>query len=326
MVALNREDVMMAVSRFGHPDLQNSQTAASSPSKIVNEQNRVKKPVGGVPVLLGIGNISPISTPPRSHYVKPRTASQPLPPTRAELDEDDSNDYETISDDEYVAMIPSPAPVAVKDTHSFHQRTASQLPPIPRKSSAPERLHFATIAAAKSKDHSSKEKSSAQKLVKRMTVGNKPSIYTQDQLDDCSSLDIKCNRLFTQQTVRVPENPRSRSPLTNLVNGKSYSVPNLLAATDADLSNAPDQSSIRSAAYSSEDLYQEIQDTLSLDSPLLHRVSSTFHSVDDTYSSGSECSSTLGSTGDLTTQPQNRKKVCSNICCFLCSYMVRFSQ
>lgn len=311
MVTLNREDVMMAVSRFGHPDLRSTVTI---PSK---EENRVKKPVGGVPVLLGIGNISPVNTPPQSHYVKPRTASEPLTPTRTEDDEDD---YATIPDDEYVTMIPVPAPVGDKDIHNFHQRTAFQLPLIPRKSSAPERLHFATLAAAKSKHHTSEEKSSVQKLVKRMTVGSKQCIRTQDY---CSSLD---NCLFTQETVRVSENPRSRSPLTNLVNGKSYSVPNLLAATDAD---APDQSSTRSlhsTAYSSEDLYLEIQDTLSLDSPLLHRVSTTFHSVDDTYSSGSECSSTLGSTGDLTTQPQNRKKVFSDIYYFLGSYMVSFLQ
>ena len=314
VVALNREDVMMAVSRFGHPDLRNSQTTATAPSK---EENRAKKPVGGVPVLLGIGNISPVNTPPQ---VKLRTASEPLTPTSVVLEEDDEDDYATIPENEYITMIPVPAPapvVVMNNYSSFHQKTTSQLPLIPRKYSAPERLHFATLAVTKSKHRTCEVPVPAPRsasAIRRITVGSKQSIMTQDQqYNDCSHLD---NRLFAQETVRVSENPRSRSPLTNLVNGKSHSVPNLLAAIDEDLSNAPNQSSIRSlhnTAYSSEDLYQEIQDTLSLDSPLLHRVSSTFHSVDDTYSSGSECSSTLGSTGDLTTQPQNRKKVFINI-------------
>lgn len=323
MVSLNREDVMMAVKRFGHPDTRDSNQQSTGRVETQEKKHSVaKRPVGGVPVLL---NLTTKPTPaPRSHLRLPPIQV----PKQASVDSDnDSDDYETISDDEYISMTPVYAGVR----RSSEQVTKSLQPVMHRKSSAPERLHYSanTTPVFDEPVYVQCEPKNPRRTFKvkgrSISEVSNQHMHTKGLLGSFTSLDrpLTPKSLFSQETVRVSAHPRPA--LTNLVSGLSASVPNLLSTLNTDFHNSTPMSSpaqsLRSTptpAYSSDDLYLEVQDALSLDSPLLHRVSTTFHThTEDGASSSSECGSSLGSTGDLSAnQPHSRKKVHNNM--YLC--------
>ena len=333
VVFLNTDDVKLAVKRFGHPDSRNAHPSRSSPNTKIGE-NEKRKPIGGVPVLLNM--TSKPSPPPKPRWMlKTRVVQQAVVDT-----ENCSDSLDTSSDDEYIAMTPAPLRTSYS-LHTIDKKVAGYQSGKGRKVSAPEILLFSVASAHPTRDGSTmnerkRYRSGPQSRLhgvrgrprshrSRTPQGTQPSGTGNEE---CSSLDLPCNQLSTQATLRVQD--KSKSTSYNLLKRMSTSVPNLLSSAVLDLQMTPSQSQSRSLmnnqglAHSSEDMYEEVQDVLSLDSPLLHRVSTAFSTQDDRpfSSSSSDCGSCSGSSGDLTSTHQSKNKV--SACYAVISEIIHF--
>ena len=307
MVFLNKDDIKMAIKRFGHPESRNIHPPRVSSKMKKMDENGRKKPIGGVSVLLTMP--SKPSPPPKPQWiVKQQVVQQVVADT-----ENFSDSLGNSDDDEYISMSPAP----LKASQSFD--TVDNMVDCPqsdrgRKISAPEILLHSVLHSRVDGTQNNRNRSHSGPQTRVHDVRGRPrrsrtpqgtQLHSGASHKECSSLDLPYNRRFTQATLQV--HGTSSNGLSS-----SRSVPNLLL----DMQMSPSQSQSRSVmknqslAHSSEDLYEEVQDVLSIDSPLLHRISA-FSPQDDRSSSScsSDCGSCSGSSGDLTSTHQTRKKV-----------------